>query len=134
MTPALCECGCGAPAPIARKTDSRHGYVKGQPARFIRAHHVRLRERPLEDFYVVTDGCWLWTGKRDRGGYGLVCRQQQWRLAHRAVYEALIGPIPEGLELDHTCSNRSCVNPKHLEPVTRQENNRRMHTRRMEAR
>lgn len=42
--------------------------------------------------------------------------------AHRAVYESIVGPIPEGMELDHLCRNRACVNPGHLEPVSHQEN------------
>lgn len=46
-------------------------------------------------------------------------------MAHRAVYEALVGPIPPELELDHLCRNPACVNPAHLEPVTRKENVRR---------
>jgi hypothetical protein len=66
--------------------------------------------------------CWAWSGHIDRFGYGKVgFRGGHW-LAHRAVYTAVIGDIPDGLTLDHTCRNRSCVNPAHLEPVTRREN------------
>jgi HNH endonuclease len=63
-------------------------------------------------------GCWEWTGARQVRGYG------EWRrrLAHRVVYELLVGPIPEGLELDHLCRNPACVNPEHLDPVTHREN------------
>lgn len=65
--------------------------------------------------------CWAWTANRTGNGYGMY-RQ---RMAHRVAYEALVERIPTGLELDHLCRNRSCVNPAHLEPVTHQENMRR---------
>lgn len=68
-----------------------------------------------------TDTCWLWKGGRDRRGYG----RFGGRIAHRVVYSALVGPIPEGLELDHLCLVIACVNPAHLEPVTPAENMRR---------
>lgn len=72
-----------------------------------------------------TGFCWEWTGTLDVEGYGRVTiHGRQWR-AHRAVYEALVGPIPKGLTIDHLCRNRSCVNPDHLEPVTSNENMRR---------
>ena len=73
-------------------------------------------------------GCWLWIGYLDpQHGYG------KWnprsggspQHAHRVAYEQLVGPVPEGLHLDHLCRVRRCVNPDHLEPVTPRENNRR---------
>lgn len=72
-------------------------------------------------------GCWEWVGGRTRGGYGtykLPNYGGSW-LAHRYAYEALIGPIPAGLQIDHLCCNKACVNPAHLEPVTGKENVRR---------
>ncbi|WP_375791707.1 HNH endonuclease signature motif containing protein [Actinoplanes campanulatus] len=56
--------------------------------------------------------------------------------AHRYSYESLIGPIPDGLTIDHLCRNRPCINPDHLEPVTQAENNRRVpvEVRRLSAR
>src|ERR1019366_4519713 len=69
-------------------------------------------------------GCWLWTGGLNRGGYGQFMTPPC-TVAHRVAYELFVGPIPEGLQLDHLCRVRSCVNPQHLEPVSQQENIRR---------
>jgi hypothetical protein len=69
--------------------------------------------------------CFNWTLTTDSSGYP--CSHFKGRTigAHRLSYAAFIGPIPEGLTLDHLCRNRRCVNPWHLEPVTMLENNRR---------
>lgn len=70
-------------------------------------------------------GCTLWLGSLDRDGYGQVAlgpRGASPAMAHRAAYETFVGPIPQGLEIDHTCTNRACINPFHLEPVTHLEN------------
>jgi hypothetical protein len=66
-----------------------------------------------------SDGCWDWTGYKTATGYG---RVQGTKYAHRVAYELQVGPIPDGLEIDHLCRNRGCVNPAHLEVVTHQEN------------
>lgn len=71
------------------------------------------------------DGCWEWQGGRDGMGYGTIIVQRQTLRAHRASYEAFVGPIPDGLELDHLCRHKECINPAHLEPVTHSENLRR---------
>ena len=72
-----------------------------------------------------TDGCWLWTAAKDDNGYGRFRekgRSGPAKLAHVFAYETLIGPVPEGKELDHICRNPSCVNPAHVEPVTHKVN------------
>lgn len=65
--------------------------------------------------------CWLWMGTRGPSGYGYYSG----RRAHRLSYEDMVGPIPDGLVMDHLCRNPPCVNPAHLEPVTTLENTRR---------
>lgn len=87
----------------------------------------------------TTEGCWMWQGARDGTGYGQInVDGVKRRPAHLVLYELLVGSIPAGLDLDHTCHNadqscrggsgckhRLCCNPSHLEPVTRTENARR---------
>jgi hypothetical protein len=74
-----------------------------------------------------TDDCWLWTGATTRrvNGYGRFSVAGRLTLAHRFAYEYVRGPIPVGLEIDHLCRKPPCVNPWHLEPVTRSINVRR---------
>jgi hypothetical protein len=69
--------------------------------------------------------CWLWTSSLNRYGYAEMKINGRSRMAHRVAYELLVGPIPDGLQLDHLCRVRYCVNPAHLEPVTSAENTRR---------
>jgi HNH endonuclease len=95
--------------------------LKG-PGRLREPRDLRLR---IRDSVIIDDatGCWIWQRKcmkRDR--YGLMTVAKRTRLAHRVAYEAFVGPIPDGLQLDHLCRNRPCVNPAHLEPVTSREN------------
>jgi len=70
-------------------------------------------------------GCWLWTAVKSPEGYGRYWYQRQQWLAHRASYDALVGSIPTDYEVDHLCQNPPCVNPAHLEAVSRQEHSRR---------
>lgn len=82
----------------------------------------RRKPSPFQHYVEpVASGCWLWSGKHTKNGYPMYGRH----MAHRLSYQAAVGPIPEGLELDHLCCVPSCVNPVHLEPVTRAENIRR---------
>ena len=78
---------------------------------------------PIEDrlarySYSVKSGCIIWFGALTMG-YGCVWHQKKRRKAHVVAYEIVNGPVPDGFELHHTCMNRNCINPAHLQPVTR---------------
>ena len=81
---------------------------------------------PVKQFWprvrIEPSGCWVWTGSCLKNGYGQFNVGGHHLVVHRWAYERFVGPIPEGLTLDHLCRNRACVNLDHLEPVTRGEN------------
>lgn len=89
---------------------------------------VRVR---IERMSVVDPetGCWVWRGRPTNVGYGQMTVRTQDGMrtisAHRVSYETFVGPIPDGLVIDHLCRVRLCVNPVHLEPVTMRENTMR---------
>lgn len=78
---------------------------------------------------AVTDNdCWVWQSSLTRKGYASFKYRGRTHVVHRYVYEALVGPIPDGLTLDHLadrCTSKACCNPAHLEPVTSRENSLR---------
>lgn len=89
--------------------------------------------KPMQRFWPKVSkanhpkGCWVWRAAKDRKGYGYF----GWNhisYAHRFVYEANYGPIPEGMTIHHVCGTTSCVRPSHLEPLSDEENNRRADT------
>ena len=87
------------------------------------------RNRTFKDgrshYLVARDGCWTWQGACTPRGYGLMRVGAKMVYAHREYYEREVGPIPDGLDLDHLCRNTRCIRPSHQEPVTRAENVRR---------
>lgn len=126
----LCQCGCGASAPIAKRTSRAFGHVKGHPTKYAVGHGSHVTSGPQWKVNELT-GCWIWMRSCDtkgRGQVGTWNKQSKSRMrkqAHRWVYEQRIGPIPDGMTLDHLCMNPLCVNPAHLELVTMEENSRR---------
>jgi len=109
-------------------------YAKG----LCNVHYIRKRKgmdlnKPLQmrggddkvrflQYVNKTDSCWLWTGFQRGKGYGGFQLSDGIVSAHRFAYEHFVGKIPDGLQIDHLCSNKLCVNPKHLEPVNNSEN------------
>lgn len=123
MPYGFCWCKCGERTKTPRQRDARLLYFRGEPMRYVRGHG---NAKPLSEAdYAVKDcghetPCWVW--KRHIGplGYGITCERGTGRplLAHRVYFEHHRKAIPEGLDIDHLCRNRACVNPDHLEPVT----------------
>lgn len=116
----FCECGCGERLP--------HG-LHWRRNRFIDGHQYRMGTiNAVSRFWskvkppLGIGECWIWLGTDAGNGYGVFFYQHKNIQAHRFAYECLIGKIPDGLQIDHLCRNRKCVNPYHLEPVTTREN------------
>lgn len=84
-----------------------------------------LAERFARQIAKDESGCWTWTGNIAPIGYGRLSIHDELQYAHRFSWELFRGRIPDDLTIDHLCRVRACVNPDHLEPVTREENTRR---------
>lgn len=129
----LCHCGCGQITPLAKWNHSRTGVVKGKHLRYMYGHERKLppvnprtmksasdKEWTLEEAwsqYIVRGGvdeCWEWQGPMQGWGYGALSFQGQKFGAHRVAYELHNGPIPDGMQVCHTCDNPPCCNPSHL--------------------
>jgi hypothetical protein len=84
---------------------------------------------PIDRFWMKvekTDSCWNWTAGKNQQGYGTFFPERKTTIAaHKFIYQYTYGKLPDKIELDHLCKNRSCVRLEHLEPVTHGENVRR---------
>lgn len=122
-TPPFVQRGCH----ICCAATARERWKKRGIANATRIKDMTLTDRLLVKVVVdIQTRCWVWHGSRTCRGYGKLRDAAKSRSAHRVSYELFVGPIPEGLELDHLCRHPACVNPDHLEPVTRLENQRRV--------
>jgi len=142
--PCAClECGTrflAQPAAVARGGGKYCGQACQFSARAVPApdrfwKHVD-KHGPTPDYAPHLGPCWLWTASVKPSGYGqFAVTEHQIRGAHQFSYRIEVGPVPDGLQLDHLCRVRHCVRPTHLEPVTAAENVRRAveaRTRRLE--
>ena len=82
----------------------------------------RLADRLSDKFAVSPTGCWIWTAYTGPDGYGRISVNDRPMLAHRASYTVHVGPIPEGLVVDHKCHTPACINPAHLRAITQKQN------------
>lgn len=90
---------------------------------------IRKINRKTQNFRFMSkivfaneDECWIWTGSPNPGGYGKFRIGKKWVSAHRSAYERWVGPVGGGMQIDHKCGIRLCVNPNHLRQVTPKQN------------
>lgn len=122
-----CRCGCGQKTRLAPRNLDKLGWVKDQPLRFIRGHNKRDYASLANTFWArcahcAPDECWLWTGGKDRRGYGKFVYEGKRYIASRLGYELHYGPISDDLWVLHRCDNPSCCNPHHLFLGTHSDN------------
>jgi len=108
-----CECGCGE--------------IPNKGRLFVQGHNKRpwVTGKPVDDYLVDDNDCWVWQKTKSNSHGVITTGKDQGRLAHRVYYERHRGNIPAGDKIDHRCGNPLCVNPVHLEAVSRRVSVRR---------
>jgi hypothetical protein len=132
----LCGCGCGVPTQVASRTSTRYGWIKGEPLAYLRGHAAwkergpRWLEGPIPVDRPDLGPCWIWQRGLNDQGYALGSfvkyGGKHTTLAGRELFRMHVGPIPDGMELDHLCFTPACVRWEaapgapsgHLEVVT----------------
>lgn len=127
-SPPLCACGCGKPVKKAGTRARWNKWIHGHHApSFLPSHKVHRQAFASRFWQNVdkTDDCWLWTGRLNSGGYGVVKYKGKDQTAHRVSYDLNYGSIPEGMDICHSCdvkypphdiTYRHCIRPDHLWP------------------
>lgn len=127
MTKPTCSiAGCSSPSRALRMCSMHY-----QRSRVESGKTKRVGRRPetVEETHqrfwskvTKTGTCWWWDGSKERSDYGHFSMNSQDYIAHRIAYQFAVGSIPEGMQIDHTCHNRACVNPEHLRLATNKQN------------
>src|SRR3990172_12640054 len=103
-----CHCGCGLPAPIAKKTQRKFNVIKGKPQTFIPNHHRRKFQKGPDPFWGKvhkTETCWIWKASTNGKGYGNYRYNGGTIYSHRMSWIIANGPIPNNLYVCHHCDN-----------------------------
>lgn len=119
-----CRCGCGEKTKLATRSYTGKGIVNGLPLWYIKGHQRRTNPQTrykVEDCGYETP-CWVWQLKTSADGYAMVSAGMGRPVpAHHFYYEQRFGPLPPGTNMHHKCENPPCVNPDHLQPLSRGE-------------